>query len=112
MDWRARFPGISESDWHDWRWQHRNALRSAEDLGAIVALGDDERRGLAHADGRTRVAVTPYYASLMDPAHASCPIRMQAIPLRRRRTSGARGPARSDRRGGAPARARDRPQVP
>ena len=27
-----------------------------------------------------RVGITPYYASLMDPVHASCPMRMQAIP--------------------------------
>ena len=27
-----------------------------------------------------RVGITPYYASLMDPVHASCPIRLQAIP--------------------------------
>ncbi|WP_408629096.1 KamA family radical SAM protein [Anaeromyxobacter terrae] len=81
MDWRARFPDVSERDWRDWRWQHRNALRTAEDLGRVVALTDGERAGLAHALGRTRVAVTPYYASLMDPVHGSCPIRMQSIPL-------------------------------
>jgi lysine 2,3-aminomutase len=83
MDWRARFPDTSESDWRDWRWQHRNALRTAEELGRVVSLGEEERRGLAHALGRTRVAVTPYYASLMDPRHPSCPIRMQAIPSAR-----------------------------
>jgi lysine 2,3-aminomutase len=76
----ARAPAASEAEWRDWRWQHRNALSSAEDLGRLVALSDDERRGLARAAGRARVAVTPYYAALMDPLHPSCPIRMQAIP--------------------------------
>jgi lysine 2,3-aminomutase len=72
--------GASEADWRDWRWQQRNALSTEEDLARVVRLAPEERRGLAAAAGRARVAVTPYYASLMDPAHASCPIRMQAIP--------------------------------
>lgn len=78
---RARFSEVSEAQWRDWRWQHRAALHGAEDLGRIVALTDDERRGLAASAGRFRVAVTPYYASLMDPDHPSCPVRMQAIPV-------------------------------
>jgi len=80
MDWRARFPGTSEAEWRDWRWQHRNALRTASDLSRVVDLTPDEREGLAAAEGGSRVAITPYYASLMDPAHPACPIRMQAIP--------------------------------
>ncbi|HET8540931.1 MAG TPA: KamA family radical SAM protein [Anaeromyxobacter sp.] len=70
----------AERDWRDWRWQQRNALATAEDLARVVALSPAERRGLAAAAGRTRIAVTPYYASLMDPVHPSCPIRMQVIP--------------------------------
>ncbi len=75
----ARF-GASEAEWRDWRWQHRHALTTAEELARLVPLTADERRGLALADGRARVAVTPYYASLADPDHPSCPIRIQAIP--------------------------------
>ena len=47
---------------------------------AHVRLTEDERRGLALAEGTARVAVTPYYASLIDAAHPSCPVRIQAIP--------------------------------
>ncbi len=72
--------GATDAEWRDWRWQQRHALSTAEDLGRVVALAPGERRGLAAAAGRARVAVTPYYASLMDPEHASCPVRMQAIP--------------------------------
>jgi lysine 2,3-aminomutase len=73
--------GATEAEWRDWRWQLRNALATAPDLARVVVdLSPDERAGLAAAAGRVRVAVTPYYASLMDPAHPSCPIRMQAIP--------------------------------
>jgi lysine 2,3-aminomutase len=75
-----RFPAATDAEWRDWRWQQRNALTTAEDFARVVELGDAERRGLAAAAGRTRVAVPPYYASLMDPAHPSCPIRLQSIP--------------------------------
>lgn len=67
-------------EWRDWRWQHRNALRTVADFERIARLTDEERRGLALAEQSSRVAVTPYYASLVDPDHASCPVRMQCIP--------------------------------
>jgi lysine 2,3-aminomutase len=76
-----RFPGVRASDWGDWRWQQRNALRTAADLARVVRLTDDERRGVALAQGRFRLAVTPYYASLADPEHPHCPVRRQAIPV-------------------------------
>src|SRR5512138_3989054 len=72
--------GATEAQWRDWRWQLRNALATAEDLARVVDLSPYERNGLAAAEGHARVGITPYYASLMDPAHPSCPIRMQAIP--------------------------------
>jgi lysine 2,3-aminomutase len=79
MDWRERFPGVSETDWRDWRWQLRHALRTEAELGRVVALTEPERRGLGL--GGLRTAVTPYYAALMDPSHPACPVRRQAIPL-------------------------------
>ena len=79
MDLRERFPGVTEADWQDWRWQLRHALRGEAELERLVALTPEERRGLAL--GGLRTAVTPYYAALMDPAHPACPVRRQAIPL-------------------------------
>ncbi len=76
-----RFAGIPDAEWRDWRWQQRHALRTAEELGRVVRLTDDERRGLAATTHLFRVGVSPYYASLMDPDHPWCPIRMQAIPV-------------------------------
>jgi lysine 2,3-aminomutase len=79
MDRHRRFGGVSEVDWNDWRWQLRHAVRTEAELERLVALTDGERRGLAL--GGLRTAVTPYYASLMDPSHPACPVRRQAIPL-------------------------------
>jgi lysine 2,3-aminomutase len=73
--------GASDAEWRDWRWQHRNALRTADDLERVVSLSEAERRGLARTVGHFRLGVTPYYASLLDPDHPFCPVRMQAIPV-------------------------------
>jgi lysine 2,3-aminomutase len=81
MSGRELFPGVTEAEWGDWRWQHRHALRTADDLGRLVALTDAERRGLADTAGHFRVGVTPYYASLIDREHPFCPVRMQAVPV-------------------------------
>jgi lysine 2,3-aminomutase len=79
MDGRERFPGVTEADWRDWRWQLRHLLRSGDDLARLVALTPQERRGLGL--GGLRTGATPYYAALMDPDHPACPVRRQVIPL-------------------------------
>jgi lysine 2,3-aminomutase len=76
----VRRPDVADADWHDWRWQLAHMLTTADELAAAVTLSPDERAGLAASARLFRVGITPYYASLMDPVHASCPIRMQAIP--------------------------------
>ena len=71
---------VPDTQWFDWRWQLAHMLTSAEELGRVVALSSEERAGLAASAQLFRTGITPYYASLMDPDHASCPIRLQAIP--------------------------------
>ncbi len=76
----VRRTDVADAQWYDWRWQLSHMLTTADELARVVALSDGERAGLAASERLFRVGVTPYYASLMDPVHASCPIRMQAIP--------------------------------
>jgi len=71
---------VPDAQWLDWRWQLGHMLTTADELARVVALSADERAGLAGSARLFRVGITPYYASLMDPAHPSCPIRMQSIP--------------------------------
>ncbi|BDG07056.1 KamA family radical SAM protein [Anaeromyxobacter paludicola] len=80
-DWRERFPGVAEAEWRDWRWQQRHALRTPEALARLFPLTEAERRGLELTRASFRLGVTPYYASLIDADHPSCPIRRQAIPV-------------------------------
>jgi lysine 2,3-aminomutase len=72
---------VTAAEWNDWRWQLRNRLETLADLEPWVRLTVEERRGMAVAPGLFRIGLTPYYASLMDPERADCPVRMQAIPV-------------------------------
>jgi lysine 2,3-aminomutase len=76
----VRRADVPDTQWYDWRWQLAHMLTTADELAAAVGLSPAERDGLAASAKLFRIGLTPYYASLMDPAHASCPVRMQAIP--------------------------------
>ncbi|MEM1349672.1 MAG: KamA family radical SAM protein, partial [Myxococcota bacterium] len=81
--WAARPPAFAdatEAEWGDWRWQHRNRLRTEHDLACVLELSAAEREALRASRDLFEVAVTPYYASLMDPKDASCPVRQQGVP--------------------------------
>jgi lysine 2,3-aminomutase len=77
----ALFPGATSAQWLDWRWQSRNAVRSLAELERLIPLTADERRGCEETREIFRLGITPYYLSLIDPAHPFCPVRMQAIPV-------------------------------
>ncbi|MFZ5446956.1 MAG: KamA family radical SAM protein [Myxococcota bacterium] len=79
---RALFPHATDAEWGDWRWQLRNAVRDGAGLAAKVPLTDDERAGLDETAKVFRVGVSPYYLTLIDPAHPMCPVRQQAIPVK------------------------------
>jgi lysine 2,3-aminomutase len=72
--------GVSEKEWNDWRWQLRHRITTLEQLKEIIDLTPEEIGGIKHSKGRLALAVTPYFASLMDPINPNCPIRRQAIP--------------------------------
>jgi len=69
-----------ESRWQDWRWQMRHRLTRAEHFKALIRLTRVERRGLSLAQEKFSVAVTPHFASLIDPNDPTCPIRLQVVP--------------------------------
>ena len=71
---------VSEREWNDWRWQLRHRITTLEQLKEIIELTPEEMEGIKHSKGRLALAVTPHFASLMDPVNPNCPIRRQAIP--------------------------------
>ncbi|MCW3489073.1 lysine 2,3-aminomutase [Dethiobacter alkaliphilus] len=74
------FKDVTEEQWRDWRWQVKNRLTTVEELSQVVALTEAEERGVASCLDTLRMAITPYYAMLMNPEDSNCPIRLQAIP--------------------------------
>ncbi len=77
---RGPWAEVAEAQWSDWRWQQRNRLTSLTDFEGLISLTDGERAAFEACSDRFRVAVTPYYATLMSPDDPSCPIRRQALP--------------------------------
>jgi len=64
----------------DWEWQYKNRITDADQLAQVITLDDEEKRKITRCTGYFGMAVTPYFASLMDPDDPMCPVRMQAIP--------------------------------
>lgn len=67
-------------DWHSWQWQLNHRITHVEALEAIIGLTPQELEEIKITGARFRWAISPYYASLMDPRDPSCPIRRQALP--------------------------------
>jgi len=70
----------SSTQWQDWKWQLRNRITTVEQLEKVIHLSGQEKQDISLCLKNFRMAITPYYASLMDPENPRCPIRMQAVP--------------------------------
>jgi lysine 2,3-aminomutase len=73
--------GYDPAAWGDWRWQMRHRLTRLDQFERLLRLTDSERRGLSLASEKFSVAVTPYFATLIDPEDPGCPIRRQVVPV-------------------------------
>ena len=70
----------NQERWNDWRWQMRHRLTKLEHFQKLLRLSTTEEQGLLIAPEKFAVAVTPYFASLLDPEDPLCPLRLQVIP--------------------------------
>lgn len=77
-----RWAAVPDQEWFDWKWQMANRLHKACDLNELIQLTGEETRAL-EADHLFRVDITPFFASLIDPTDASCPVRQQIVPKER-----------------------------
>jgi len=71
---------VSERNWNDWKWQLENRITTLEELGRVIDLTAQEREGIKRSLNKLRMAITPYYVTLIDKTDAGCPIRKQAVP--------------------------------
>jgi lysine 2,3-aminomutase len=77
----ALFKDVNPLDWEDWHWQVKNRICSKEVLSRIIDLTTEEAKGIDRASGKLSMAITPYWASIIDPDDPNCPLRRQAVPV-------------------------------
>ncbi|MEN6635919.1 MAG: KamA family radical SAM protein [Clostridiaceae bacterium] len=69
-----------QEPWNDWKWQCRHRITTNDQLKNILPLTRQEETEINTCLGAFRMAITPYYASLINPNDPNDPIRMQAVP--------------------------------
>ena len=74
------FPEATDEQWNDWKWQVKNRIETLEDLKKYVKLTPAEEEGVKKTLSTLRMAITPYYLSLIDPNDPHDPVRRQCIP--------------------------------
>ncbi|MDD4908347.1 MAG: KamA family radical SAM protein [Candidatus Omnitrophica bacterium] len=74
------YKDVNPLEWEDWHWQVKNRICTREVLSKIINLTPDEEKGIERASGKMMMAITPYWATLMDTDDPACPLRRQAVP--------------------------------
>lgn len=74
------FPEVTDEQWNDWHWQVKNRIETLEQLKKYIRLTKEEEEGVRESLKTLRMAITPYYLSLIDPDNPHCPVRKQSIP--------------------------------
>ncbi len=74
------FPEVTDEQWNDWKWQVKNRVETLDQLKKLIDLTEEEEEGVKKSLATLRMAITPYYMTLIDPNNPNCPVRKQAIP--------------------------------
>jgi lysine 2,3-aminomutase len=77
-----RYFNVTEDspEWNDWHWQYAHRIKDVKTLSSLLPLSEQEKRDIALCLLRFRMAITPYFLSLIDPEDPEDPIRKQAVP--------------------------------
>lgn len=70
----------SDEEFSDWKWQYRHRIETVEELEKLIQLSETEKENIKKALEVFPMAISLYYASLIDPEDPNCPIRIQAVP--------------------------------
>ncbi|HKI36804.1 MAG TPA: KamA family radical SAM protein [Gemmataceae bacterium] len=76
--------------WDDWRWQSQHAVRSVRQLRDLLSFTPEELEAIGSLEAEYKLAIPPYYFSLINPNDPADPIRLQSVtsPLEARNESG------------------------
>lgn len=72
---------VTQTQWNDWKWQLSNRITTVVELKQVIKLSTEEEEGIKKCLENLRMAITPYYATLINPEDYDDPIRKQAIPI-------------------------------
>ncbi len=76
------------TDWDQWQWQLRSALKSLSDFEKYFVLSEEERQSFWGSEAVFNIRTTPYYASLADKNLVEDPIRKILMPHLSEKTLG------------------------
>ncbi len=71
---------IKAEQWNDWKWQLKNRITTCDQLTEVINLKDGEKEEIASCLEHFKMAVTPYFAMLIDNDDHDCPVKRQAVP--------------------------------
>lgn len=74
------FADVPKEQWNDWRWQLKNRIITVGELKKYIDIKTEEEEGIRQCLRSLRMAITPYYLSLIDLDDPYDPVRRQAIP--------------------------------
>jgi lysine 2,3-aminomutase len=84
----AAWKDVPDHQWDDWRWQNQNAVRSVRQLRTLLPFAKSELEAIGRLESEYKIAIPPYYFSLIDPDDPDDPIRLQSVPSSLEEASG------------------------
>ena len=70
---------VPKKNWDDWRWQSQNAIRSVRQLRELLPFRPEDLEVMGALEAEYKLAIPPYYCSLIDVADEHDPIRLQSV---------------------------------
>lgn len=74
--WRS----VPDHQWNDWRWQSQNAIRSVRQLRDLLPFTPEELEAIGALEGHYKLAIPPYYFSLINPRIPTIPFGCSRSP--------------------------------
>jgi lysine 2,3-aminomutase len=71
---------VPAEQWDDWRWQMQNAIRTTSQLAEFLPISAQDLATLENLEQKYKLAIPPYYFSLIDLQNPADPIALQSLP--------------------------------
>ena len=71
----AKYP-----QWNDWTWQFAHRITNVDKLSRVLDLSEQDKSDISLCLSKFRMAITPYYASLIRSNDKNDPVRRQCVP--------------------------------